>query len=67
MCGCRGGIWGRMVFKYNIIEGKYGNKIRGIKIACGVGGTDSDFFRSDLLKNIKTTPPYVIFEDKKIK
>ena len=33
-----------------------GNKIRGIKIACGVGGTDSGFFRSDLLKNIKTTP-----------
>ena len=54
--GVGGGIWGRMVFKYNIIEGKYGNKIRGIKIACGVGGTDSDFFRSDLLKNIKTTP-----------
>ena len=52
MCGC-----GRdMVFKYNIIEEKYGNKIRGIKIVCGVGGTDSDFFKSDLLKNIKTTP-----------
>ena len=54
MCGC-----GRdMVFKYNIIEEKYGNKIRGIKIVCGVGGTDSDFFKSDLLKNIKTTPPH---------
>ena len=44
-----------------------GNKIRGIKIACGVGGTDSGFFRSNLLKNIKTIPPYAIFEDKKIK
>lgn len=53
MCGCGGD----MVFKYNIIEEKYGNKIRGIKIVCGVGGTDSGFFRSDLLKNIKTTPP----------
>ena len=38
-----------------------------MKIVCGVGETDSDFFRSDLLKKIKTTPLYVIFEDKKIK
>ena len=44
-----------------------GNKIRGIKIACGVGGTDSGFFRSNLLKNIKTTPPIRDLEDKKIK
>ena len=67
VCGYGGDVWGgvEMVFKYNIIEEKYGNKIRGIKIACGVGGTDSVFFRSDLLKNIKTTPPYVILKIKK--
>lgn len=68
MCGCGyGGDVGDMVFKYNIIEEKYGNKIRGMKIVCGVGETNSDFFRSDLLKKIKTTPPYAIFKDKKIK
>ena len=38
-----------------------------MKIVCGVGETDSGFFRSDLLKNIKTTPPIRNLEDKKIK
>lgn len=49
------------------IGGGMGWKLRYMKNACGVDGIDSEFFKSDLLKNIKTTPPYVIFEDKKIK
>lgn len=47
LCVIEAGIWW-----------DYRRKIRGMKIVCGVGETDSDFFRSDLLKKIKTTPPY---------
>lgn len=42
-------------------------KLRCMKNACGVEGIDSEFFKSELLKKIKTPPPYAIFEDKKIK
>lgn len=44
-----------------------GWKLRCIKNACGVEGIDSEFFKSELLKKIKTTPPIWVLEDKKIK
>ena len=66
--GWMGMSWliGGMLVIVGIWQG-YKRKIREMKIVCGVGETNSDFFRSDLLKKIKTTPPYAIFEDKKIK
>lgn len=38
------------------IGGGMGWKLRCIKNTCGVEGIDSEFFKSELLKKIKTTP-----------
>ena len=59
------GIWYILCVIGVGIRWGYRRKIRGMKIVCGVGETDSGFFRSDLLKNIKTTPTYMILKIKK--